>query len=125
MIEALGSIGDSQAVPALTQSLHHSDSYTRYEGALALRKFGPKAAAAVPDLIAEIDDESQQAGSAAVDALGAIGPEAKAAIPRLIKLLENEDWYYHSNAANALKSITGQNFGEDATAWRQWWESQS
>jgi len=123
-ITALGKIGDSQALPALVKALHHSDSYTRYVAAEALGKLGPKAAPAIPDLIETINDEFSQAGWAAVTSLGQIGPEADEAIPVLIKLLEGEDWSYKHYAASALKSITGQNFGEDAAAWQKWWEAQ-
>jgi len=125
VISALGEIGDNQAVPALIEALHHSDSYTRSLAAEALEKMGPEAAPAIPDLIDAINDEDIQVVRAAVDALGAIGSEADEAIPVLIKLLEGEDQMYHSSAARALESITGQDFGENAAAWRQWWESQS
>jgi hypothetical protein len=124
VIEALGNIGDSQAVPALIEALHHSNDYARYVAAGALEKMGPAAAPAIPDLIDGIDDEFAQVGWTAVDALGAIGPEADEAIPVLIKLLEDEDWSPHFPQADALESISGQDFGENAAAWRQWWESQ-
>ncbi len=124
VIEALGIMGDSQAVPALTTALHHSDDYARFMAAEALEQMGPDAAPAVPDLIEVLDDEFDQVGWSAVDALGAIGPEAWEATPFLIELLENEDWEPHFVVANALESITGQDFGEDPAAWRQWWQSQ-
>jgi|GEM_PF-3196745 len=124
VITALGDIGDSQAVPALIEAFHHSDLVTRIGAVEALIKLGPKAAPAVPDLIDAIDDEFEQIGWSALEALGAIGPEARAAVPVLIEQLENEDRLFRSNAVDALKKITGQDFGEDAAAWRQWWESQ-
>lgn len=121
---ALGNIGDSQVVPTLITALHHSDWHIRYVAAGALKNMGPTAAPAVPDLIDALDDEESSVREAAFDALGGIGTEARQAIPALIESLEDEDWYDCHLAANALKSITGQDFGEDATAWRTWWESQ-
>jgi len=123
VIGALGQIGESQSVPALIQVLHHSNSYTRYVAAEALEKLGPIAAPAIPDLIDAIDDEFTQVGWTSVDALGAIGPEAEEAIPVLIALLEAEDWTFHSDAQHALERITGQDLGEDAAAWRKWYEA--
>ncbi len=124
VIGALGAIGDNKAIPALITALHHSNDYTRYVAALALEKFGPAAAPAVPDLVSVLNDDFAQVGSAAVDALAAIGPGAKEACPDLIKLLEIEKSPPHFIVADALESITGQKFGEDAAAWRSWWESQ-
>lgn len=124
VVGALVEIGDSRAVPALIVALYHSNDYTRYVAAVALEKFGPAAAPAVPDLVSVLDDDFAQVGSAAVDALAAIGPEAKEAVLDLIKLLETEDGPQHFIVADALESITGQEFGEDAAAWRHWWESQ-
>jgi hypothetical protein len=124
IITALGDIGGSLVIPTLIQALHNSDSDPRYLAAQALEKMGPAAAPAVPDLIDTIDDKSLMVADMAIRALRAIGPEADEAIPVLIKLLEDENWLLDSGAADALKNITGQDFGKNAVAWRQWWESQ-
>jgi len=124
VITALGEIGDGRAVPPLIQALHHSNDYTRYVAAGALEKLGPKAAAAVPDLVAVLKDDFTQVGTTAVDALGAIGPDAKSAVPALIGLLEDKNWSPRFTVVDALENITGQKLGEEAAAWRQWWEGQ-
>jgi hypothetical protein len=121
---ALGKIGGDQALQALIKALHHSDWYTRYEAAEALASMGPEAAPAIPDLIEAIDDQEMQVGSSAIGALGDIGPAAMQAVPKLIELLASGEDYYHSDAEYALEKITGQDFGEDAAAWKKWWDVQ-
>lgn len=108
----------------MREALHHSDDYTRYVATEALRNLGPEAAPAVSDLIDVIGDDFTQVGWSAVDTLGVIGSQAAEAIPVLIGLLEGEDRTCHSNAACALESITGQDFGEGASAWQQWFNLQ-
>jgi HEAT repeat protein len=60
----------------------------------------------------------------AARALGQIGPEAREAVPALIQVLGDEYESAGGNAARALKAITGQDFGEDAGRWQEWWDEQ-
>jgi hypothetical protein len=67
------------------------------------------------------------------EGLARIGPDAMEAVPALIEALEDEcsterpEWcaIERSSLTRALRSITGQEFGPDAAAWRAWWEAQS
>jgi hypothetical protein len=125
---ALGSYGKAaaQAVPALIERLNDPDSPVRQSAIEALGKIGDSRT--VPVLVQALqqsDHKDINADEAAIDALGAIGPEAKPAIPKLIEML-NMDYYWaiRSAAASALKKITGQNLGEDAAAWQQWYAVQ-
>jgi len=51
------------------------------------------------------------------------GMWAYEAIPALIQVLEeDENEIVRFHAQMALESITGHDFGEDSTLWREWWE---
>lgn len=117
----LTSIGPeaSGAIPVLAEMLSDVDPQTRATAAEALGAFGPAGAEAVPALIEAINDTEPNVRYAVIVALGEIGDSQ--AVPALIKEL---DWEFNSYAARALESITGQDFGENAAAWQQWWESQ-
>ncbi|MBA3259177.1 MAG: HEAT repeat domain-containing protein, partial [Gemmatimonadales bacterium] len=63
---------------------------SRNAAAYEIASMGPAAAAAVPALIAALDDEIPAVRFPVTVALGEIGPAAEAAIPRL-KLMVEED----------------------------------
>ncbi len=44
------------------------------------------------------------------------------AVGPLVGRLKDENYEVRSSAAAALRSITGQDFGEDSVAWQEWWE---
>lgn len=69
-----------------------------------------------------LKDERSFIASAARDALEELGPPAKEAVPTLIELLEDADDSGDWLVEDALESITGQKLGENASAWRKWWE---
>lgn len=123
---ALGHIGPEakEAVPALIEALGDEDSRVRWRASRALGDIGPEAKEAIPGLIKTLGDEDSSAREEAAGALGKIGPEAKEAVPALIKALGDGDEDVRRAAALTLKAITGQDFGEDASRWQQWWEAQ-
>jgi hypothetical protein len=67
-------------------------------------------------------DYRYEARQAAAEALGEMGPAAVEAVPALIGALGDSNDEVRQAAAEALQTVTGQNFGEDAKAWEQWWE---
>ena len=99
--EALGAIGDPQAVPALIQALGDSDSAVRRAAAEALGKLGDPQA--IPALIQALGDSDRDVRRAAAEALGAIGdPQA---VPALIQAL-GDDWDDARRAARqAIRQI--------------------
>ncbi|MDP2949743.1 MAG: HEAT repeat domain-containing protein [Chloroflexota bacterium] len=122
---ALGEIGPEEGVvPALIQALGDEERAVRENAAWSLGKIGREAVDAVPALAQALGDEHQWVREAAACALRDIGPEAVEAVPALIQALEDEDLPVGHPAAEALEAITGQDFGEDADRWRQWWEEQ-
>lgn len=71
-----------------------------------------------------LGDEDWDVRRAAALALRDIGPDAKEAVPALIQALGDEGSGGRLPTALALEAITGQDFGEDAERWQQWWEEQ-
>ncbi|MBN1810234.1 MAG: HEAT repeat domain-containing protein [Anaerolineae bacterium] len=122
--EALGEVEPEEGVvPALAQALGDTDEDVREAAAEALEAIGPQAVEAVPALIQALKDRSSSVRCAAARALGEIGPGAREAVPALIQALGDESSLVRQAAAEALRAITGQDFGEDAERWRQWWEA--
>lgn len=134
VIRALGYIGDTQAVPVLMDVLKEqleagTDQYAGYSDTSttiqALGAMKEAAAPALPLLIEAVKSEDYSTASSALDALEAIGPAAREAVPTLIEIMELGDEASLSGwiVADTLEVITGQEFGEDAVAWRNWWEA--
>jgi HEAT repeat protein len=122
---ALGALGHEQGtVVALCRVLEDESSDLRRIAAETLGEIGPGAEAAVPALIQALGDESAAVRRAAAAALEEIGPAAAEAVPALIQALTDEGYGVVSAALQALQSITGQDYGEDADRWQQWWEEQ-
>jgi hypothetical protein len=119
---ALGEIGQPEAVPALIQALGDIFYAVRANAAEALGKINPPAAEAAPGLVQLLADERWEVREKAAQALGAIGD--RSAVPGLIQALGDEEWFIRKVVAEALQSITGQDFGEDAALWTQWWSEQ-
>ena len=63
---------------------------TRNAAAYEISGMGPAAAAAVPALIAALDDPEATVRFPVTVALGEIGPAAKAAVPKLKKMMDEE-----------------------------------
>ena len=92
---------------------------TRYYAAQALKRMGPAAAPAVPDLIGALDTHPSRepdlegppryykdARSVTAEALGAIGPAARDALPRLREVAaKDEEPEVRAAAADAVKRI--------------------
>jgi hypothetical protein len=124
VVEELGEIGPEEGVVlALTQALEDGDGDVREAAADALAEIGPHAVEAVPALITALGDDRIGVRRAAALALGEIGPGAREAVPTLIQALGDESSLMRQAAVKALRAITGQDFGEDAERWQQWWEA--
>lgn len=121
-IRALAAIGDPQAIPVMMDLLDSSDTSAKVTAIEALGTM--KAVEAVPRLVQLMDNEEYTVSYAALEALQKIGPEAKEAVLPLIEKLEKGSTSMDYMVRNALESITGQELGEDASAWRKWYEGQ-
>jgi hypothetical protein len=105
----------------LIQALQDDVAAVREAAAKALGDVGLEEGGVLA-LAQALEDENEDVRQAAAKALEAIGPEAVEAIPALIQALGDDSSTVRGDAAEALMAITGQDFGEDAERWRQWWE---
>jgi HEAT repeat protein len=95
----------ADAVPFLAEALNDQQlTNCRLWAAYALRKIGPDAKAAEPQLELALKDDVSYVRVEAAGALWAIS-EHKAAIPALIELLKNEDAGVRYMAAESLERI--------------------
>ena len=118
-------LNEAGVVAALIQVLEGDENANaRNAAAKTMGEIGPEEGV-IPALVKALEeDESTNVRVAVVGALGQIGPDAAQAVPALIQALEDENVTVHVTVVSALQCITGQDFGEDAAAWRQWWEEQ-
>lgn len=80
---------EGRTVQEWTAALKSPVVQVRRQACWALTKFGGDCAAALPDLIAALDDESDSVRLGAAHALGTLGPAAAPAIPKLIEKLDD------------------------------------
>lgn len=89
-------------------ALHTSKGDARTEAIAMLTEFGPKAAEALPDLLAELDaTEEDSCGRRAfiLEAIAALGSTGKPAVPALVKLVRRADPRDSFTAQQVLASI--------------------
>lgn len=115
-IDSLGEIKDSAAVEPLIAALKRPDAKVRERAALALGEI--RDPAAVEALIDRLYDESLPTRLEVIRALAEIR-DARAVEP-LIAVLSDTHPDVRARAGNALEEITQQEFGTDATKWREW-----
>jgi HEAT repeat protein len=66
---------------------------------------GDRAAPAVPDVTALLEDRSDHVRRSALSCLGQIGPPARSAVPRILPFLEDANTETQSSAVGALRGI--------------------
>ena len=115
-VNSLAKIG-SPAVEPLIQLLQDGNQNIRAGTANALGKIGDTKA--IDALISNLWDNIPFVRWSAADALGAIGDPA---VPRLIDVLDRLGRHAPMATARALKKVAGQDFKDDAAAWKRWWE---
>jgi HEAT repeat protein len=99
--EALGSIRDVAAVPALVKALVDRSDAVRYCAAQALGSIGD--VSAVPALIEALKDRSANVRCQAVQSLGELGDVA--AVPALLEVLLGSDPFAREYAAQGLGKL--------------------
>lgn len=98
------------ATPAFAQipnvaALKSKDSEVRTQTYLALCDAGPKAAAAVPALIALLGDPDLEVRGLAASVLGSVGKGVEATVPALIEATKQPDLGVRTRAIDALESL--------------------
>jgi len=93
VIKALGEVRvrPRRSVPALLEAIKSPGSRRIFD---ALRKYGPEAAPAIPEILRALEDEDQRVQSMAVELLSRIGPGAASAVPALQRYARRTgEWY--------------------------------
>jgi len=126
--KALGQLGDLRAVESLIATFEETDP-DGYEwplqtsAAQALGELGdPRAVAAILKVLRDYAIEYWEFQYDMVKVLEQLGDQ-RAAGP-LIELFDAEFFYAQEEAIEVLKTLTGQDLGEDPERWKQWWEAQ-
>jgi HEAT repeat protein len=103
IIDALGMLGDTRAVPLLIDAVEHSDIDVQKSALHALVSFGRVTVAPLVDIV--LDKDSRAVRTLAVRALGAIGDPRAA--PALVRLIEDHDDHplVRAGAASALGQV--------------------
>jgi HEAT repeat protein len=91
-------------LPAITPLLDDKDSEVRVQAAFTLRRIDP--VAAVPALVAKLEDAAARVRLECIGGLGYIGPDAAAAVEQLIiRLKKDPDPALRCAAARSLRDI--------------------
>lgn len=130
IVSVLGRIGPKAGVaPALIETLlGDPDPGVRGHAAVVLGSMGSEEGVVSALVQAMVDDPHMR--WAVTEGLTHIGPAAAEAVPALIQALEDGCASEFEAACDverngimrALCAVTGQDLGEDASAWRAWWE---
>jgi HEAT repeat protein len=83
-------VSDGRTLTEWVADLKAASPQVRNAAAYEISGMGPAAAAAVPALIAALDDPEASVRFPVTVALGEIGPAAKDAVPRLKKMMDDE-----------------------------------
>ena len=135
--KALGHIGDAQAANPLVAALKEDvrrilrtearQSQDEVEFAKALDPTASLARQAalrrdsVRPIVLSVALDMIMDKSATSEALVRIGPLS---VAPLIAALKDENEHIRKVVTKTLKTITGQDFGHDASRWQQWWDEQ-
>ncbi len=100
--EQLAEMGDA-GISILIEELKNDKA--KIWACMALGSEGPKAKAAVPELVKLLDSKEPVIRSQAAMSLGEIGPDSKSAVPALSKVLDDDQFSVRYSAVYALASI--------------------
>jgi HEAT repeat protein len=126
--KALGHLGDLRAVEPLIATFDETDpdDYEwplQTEAAQALGRLGdPRAVDAILKALKDYAIDYWEFQHPMVQVLEQLGD--KRAIGSLIDLFDEEFFCAQDTAIEVLKTLTGQDIGEDPEHWKQWWEAQ-
>ena len=113
----LGKIHAAEAVEPLLKLLHtEKDRSVRWAAVTALGELDdPRAIAPLMDIVRN-DPANRRAAALSLGQL-----EAWDAVDLMLEVLLDKDAASRAFAARGLKALSGEDFGEDATLWRNWW----
>jgi hypothetical protein len=118
------SVPTGVAVEAAITGLRYNELCTNRQARLVLFLMAPEGETAIPYLIDALYYGDGKTGITRT--LGKYGPAALSAVPHLAFILHDEsagsDLKQHAH--ESLTAITGEDFGQDADAWVEWWKKQ-
>ena len=105
------------------EQLSSDQESQRVEAIDALVGLGSKKAVSpILQIAAERKEKNNWDRHTACRALGMLGDQS--VVPELVHLTYHYNWNTRQWAQISLLRLTGQNFGRDVAAWRQWWQKQ-
>jgi HEAT repeat protein len=102
---AFGYVEDPEVMSFLSERLRAADAASRARAAFALSRLEERAAGALPELIALLDDSSTEVCRNAARALGAMPSGAAESAPALVKLLRHEEPLLRREAILSLSCL--------------------
>jgi HEAT repeat protein len=96
---------DSDRLALLIETFKHAILFDQLRAAIFLKEMGPRAAPAVPMLLAALSDSHERIRGAAAMVLGSIGSAAIPAAPALMRCLNDPGWMVADNAQTALRQL--------------------
>jgi HEAT repeat protein len=105
VVEALGEIGEAQAVQGLCSGLRDADDAVRATSAEGLGRLGEPAAVAAADLVRLLGDRTARVRREAATALGRLGANTPEVLAGLQKAAEDADKGVRGQAAQALRKL--------------------
>lgn len=104
--DALAAMGDVDAALQFHMvNIDSGDERLRRQSLMEVAKLGPRAAPAVPALMAELSNDNFMFKVFAIDSLAKIGPASAPAVPALKSLLNDRNPAVRDAAARALRKI--------------------
>jgi len=122
-IQALGRHGQPEHAPSIASRLTHVSQQVRWEAAKGLQRLhNPQV---VPALIAVIRNarEDVDVKIAAAHALGQYPEDRVFQTLVSVDALDAQNLILNRTARESLRTLTGQNFGEDRAAWLRWYNA--
>ncbi len=96
---------ESDRLALLIETFQHAILYDQIRAAIFLKDMGPRAAPAVPMLMAALNDPHERIRGAAAMVLGSIGSAAVPAAPALMRCLNDSGWMVADDAQEALRQL--------------------
>jgi HEAT repeat protein len=124
--EVFGRLYEVWGIRILLNAQLDPDENVRKGANLAMGKLGEAGAKDTVPALTRIlvQDRNSDVRKSAAEALEMIGPAARQAVPNLIVILRYDRDVNGAAAVRALRTITKKDFGTNADAWEDWWNTQ-
>jgi len=118
----LGTHGGPEHVPLLVERLKDEDPGVRVEAARGLQRLHNPVA--IDPLLAVLDKDKEAEPDVRLEAASALGQYAEnRVVEQLIQALKDENLSVNLMTQDSLRTLTGQDFGLEISAWQAWYNS--